>query len=220
MPSRRARALPYIAVEGAKGAGKTSALRFVREALRASGIRAACLDPTEQGCPLHPLELLHRSVGSRVDRLTERLYAYRSNRQARLAQVYRVTCDVVLGDRSFVTTLATRWERTTEIGERAHFDRCRSLEWLIPIPDHVIYIDAPTAELRRRVELRGRRYGIRDESVTRLQEVRCAYEAIRRSSLPELAPITWHFVANDGPPDGVGPEVLRIVLSTLGLEKL
>lgn len=220
MPSRRAQALPYIAVEGPKGAGKTSALRFVREALRAAGIRAAGLDPTDEGCPLHPLELLHRSCGSGLDRVTERLYAYRSNRQARLAQVSRGTCDVVLGDRSFVTTLATRWERTREIGERAHFDRCRNLECLIPIPDHVIYIDASTAELRRRLERRGRRYGMRDESVTRLQEVRYAYEAIRRSSLPELAAITWHVVSSEGPPDWVGPEVLRIVRSTLGLEEL
>jgi thymidylate kinase len=126
---------------------------------------------------------------------------------------------VVLGDRSFLTTLATRWRRSKTIGERAHFDRCRALEWAIPIPDHVIYIDAPISEIRRRVELRRRRYGVRDECVKRLQDAQNAYAAIRQSSLPELAAITWHLVSNDGLPERVAVAVLRIVLTILIHEK-
>lgn len=218
-PSCCERLRPYIAAEGAKGAGKSTALAAVRQALRQTGVRVASLDPTARGFALHPLELLHRSAVSRADGVVERVYAYRSNRQARLLCSSPETFDLVLGDRSFVTTLATRWDRTQTIGERAHFDWCRRLEWAIPVPDHVVYIDVPIAELRRRVELRGRRYGTRDECLEKLSEVQDAYAAIRRSQLPELRGIRWHRVSGEGSTDRVAAAVIRTVLTILSYEK-
>lgn len=199
----------YAALEGPKGAGKSTVLGIVRRALHERGIRIASLNPTARGFVLHPLELLYR--GFAVDPLAERVYAYRSNRQASLLQSRHVDWDVLLGDRSFITTLATRWHRTEVVGERAHFDRCRKLEWAVPLPSDVIYLDVPVETLRRRVESRGRRYGVRDEQVERLAAAREAYSAIRHSRLPELVAITWHLVDGTKPVEQVAADVADLV---------
>jgi thymidylate kinase len=120
---------------------------------------------------------------------------------------------VVLGDRSFITTLATRWHRTKVVGERAHFDCCRKLEWAVPLPSDVIYLDVPLEILRQRVESRGRRYGVRDEQVDRLEAAREAYSAIRRSRLPELAAIRWHLVDGTETVEHVATDVADLVLA-------
>jgi thymidylate kinase len=209
----------YVAIEGPKGAGKSTLLGSIRPALAARGVLALPLDPTSPGPRLHPLELLHLvPILGECDAIKERLYAYRSNLHADALHKRRgENHDLVLGDRSFITTLATRWRRTVREGEARHYDRCRALEPLIPLPDHVVYLDLPVVALRARVAQRRRTYGLCDETCKALCSAGEAYHAIRCSTLPPLRRVQWHVFNASAPAKVLVEQTLELLLTLHGL---
>src|SRR5690606_30581333 len=95
------------------------------------------------------------------DALREQLYAARSNFHAA-----RVPADapLVLGDRSILTSYATRWDRLPAQRRAAHIAQVDALEHRIGRPDHVIYLSLPEPQLLARLRARSeRRYGLDDQ---------------------------------------------------------
>lgn len=184
----------YVAIEGLKGSGKSTLVSGLCPALKSNGVEARLLSPTAPTSVLNPLEFLTRMpwIGN-WDPIRERLYAHRSNYHARRLQGRCATQgQLLLGDRSILTTVVTRWERARTIGIEKHYSRCRKLEPLIPIPDHVVMLRLPVDQLLRRVRPRARRYGIRDEQLPQLRAALDGYGEIRRNPPGELGRIVWH----------------------------
>ncbi|WP_349618220.1 hypothetical protein [Azotobacter salinestris] len=204
----------YIAIEGPKGCGKSTLLQRLPQRLRDYGLRVAMLCPTRPIPEPHPLERL--AVGCDDDALRERLYAARSNYHAR-----RVTQDaeLILGDRSILTSYATRWDRAPAGQKRQHIERVNALENLIGLPDHVIQLNVPDAQLLTRLQVRhGRDYGKYDETPARLRSVLTAYREMRECGRElGLGSIVWHDIDADAPPAVVLARVVVRILGVLGL---
>lgn len=179
----------YIAFEGPKGSGKTTAFEAVVRALTF---------PVRLLCPTRPtdrdtwIERLARAGWTeRCDRLRERLYAARSNHAARRARLDEP--GVVLGDRSLFTSIVTRWVPETPETRRRVVERVRRLEHHIRLPDHVVYFDTPLEVLLDRLARRQRSYGRRDESPARLAAALAAYGDLRRHAGDlGLSGVRWH----------------------------
>lgn len=201
----------YIAIEGPKGCGKSTLLERLPQRLRDYGVTVALLCPTRPIPGPHPLERL--AAGSDDDALRERLYAARSNYHAR-----RVPQDarLILGDRSILTSYATRWERAPAGQKRQYIARVDALEYLIGLPDHVIQLNVPEAHLLARLQARhGRDYGRHDETPERLRSVLAAYRELRDcGSGLGLGSIVWHDIDAGAPPAVV---LARVVVQVLGI---
>jgi thymidylate kinase len=201
----------YIALEGPKGSGKSTAWRTLIYALRARGIAVEFLCPTRPIDPPCLIERLSRCWPLRgCDLFRERLYAARSNFHARRSGGAQ---GLVLGDRSKLTSYVTRWDGRTHDTRRASIRRVDRLESLISLPDHVLYLDAPLGVLVERVRRRGRDYGQVDETPSRLAAQRAAYAELERRG-PELglANVRWHHIDAACPPDAVSAACAEVLL--------
>lgn len=175
----------YIALEGVKGSGKSTLLTQLIEHLTTQGFAVVQLGPTHPAPWWTWRELLARLPVLRSwDRVIEELYAGRSSHAARRAarEVARLTQEgrsvVILGDRSFYTSLVTRWERVELMGEEAHWAATRAREPHIPLPHVVVYLDISIETLLARLKSRARGYGLRDERPERLISAHAAYERL------------------------------------------
>ncbi len=200
----------YIAIEGLKGTGKTTLLDRLPERLRLAGQRVELLCPTRPLAADDPVE--QAAAGAQDDRLRELLYAARSNHHA--AQANWDT-PLILGDRSILTSYATRWDRFSHAERSKVIARVDALEWRIRRPDHVVLLDVPLAELQARLRARTqRRYGRQDETPERLQSAWSAYlEMQERADDLGLQAICWHRVDARGTPSQVLASVESLILS-------
>jgi thymidylate kinase len=203
--------MTYIVLEGPKGCGKSTLYERLCREFKHRGVAFTPLCPTRPG--EGALESLARvGVLSDWDTFRERLYAARSNFHARRAR----GSEVVMGDRSILTSYVTRWNGASAGHRRATLARVRRLEHEISLPDHVLYLHAPVALLRARIAARPRDYGHYDETVTRLTTVTAAYDDLRRYA-PELglSSIRWHELDATRPPDEVLADALATILPIL-----
>ena len=177
-------AVPYIVIEGVKGVGKGTVLNLVRQALEKCGIRALALNPTQALASGHYWEQIDQALPLRhLDWWKERLYAARS--QVHSHRVYedleqynqaQQKVDVILGDRSILTSLVTRWPQEDSLDHVVSaYKRVRELESSIPLPDQVIYLDADLDTINERLHGRDRSYGLEDETQARISEAMQAY---------------------------------------------
>jgi thymidylate kinase len=161
----------YIAFEGIKGAGKSTLLDALCARLQAEGVNFCLLTPTRPVPGIHVMEWLARWPWLREhDGFRRCLYAWRSNRHAAAVDA---SCPLVLGDRSVLTSLVTRWP---ESGDRSAFvSAVRRREHVISWPDRVIYLHLPLSVVEGRLSRRCRDYGRRDECELRLSAAVRAY---------------------------------------------
>ena len=207
----------YIAIEGPKGAGKSTLVECLAERLRAYGVSVALLCPTRPIPLPHPLEEL--AANSDDDALREQLYAARSNHHA--AHVDRKV-DLILGDRSILTSYATRWERAPAGEKPQWIERVNALEHLIGLPDHVIQLQVPQAQLLARLQARCERsYGRHDETLERIRAMQAAYRELReRGSELGLGEIVWHDVDASATAERVLARVVVRILEILARARL
>lgn len=181
----------YIALEGVKGVGKSTVLSHLRGWLELAGVDYQMLCPTrpmpsdvwwERAYPYHQHD----------DDFRQALYAARSNYHASRVDFDR---GLVLGDRSIITSLVTRWEQTQHMSAEDYVKHVRQMEYQIALPDHVLLLDAPDSVLLPRLAARHRSYGQYDEQVERLQAARSAYHQIEHQAEQlGLERIRWHHV--------------------------
>lgn len=208
----------YCVLEGPKGAGKSTALERLRTGLRDHRVAFREVHPTRAGHPLHPLELAARLPRLRdLDRFRERLYAYRSNHHAGRVDWHAAHPPLVLGDRSIITSLVTRWQRTQQLGVDGHVHAVRRLEGRIPLPDHVFYLDLPLDVLLDRLaERRPRRaYGRAHEERAHLEQNHRAYAELTTRPPSGLEGLRWHQIDATLPPPAVAAQVLSTILTLL-----
>lgn len=207
----------YVALEGPKGSGKSTAWRAVVDALRAHGVDVAFLCPTRPIAGTSLFERLGRCEAlAACDWFRERLYAARSNFHARRVAPRAA---LILGDRSKLTSYVTRWDGRSPDTQRASIRRVDRLETEIALPHHVLYFDAPLGVLVDRVRRRARDYGRTDETPARLAAQRAAYADLQHhGSELGLGDVRWHRVDASRGPEAVSGACTEILLRLTGLE--
>ena len=208
----------YIVLEGVKGVGKSTLLRHLQDWLTQMGLTYQLLCPTRPLPADHVLE--HACLQNPDDdSLRQRLYAARSSHHARQVDFRR---GLVLGDRSILTSLVTRWPEGAALSQlREYIQQVRLQESVIPLPDHVILLDVPDPLLRERLYHRQRNYGQCDEAPVRLDAARRAYTALQsQAKALGLQSIQWHRISTDIPPehlaDCVGQQIMKLAKASLG----
>lgn len=205
----------YICLEGLDGSGKTTAYEAVLKKLSQKGYRVCGLCPTKSvcscadksRCTCHNIEqLFNRCPALRNSRFFRQfLYAYRSNRAAKGIDW---DADLILGDRSIVTSYICRWTGS-KLHDRLLVFAVDRLENRIPAPDHILYLDVPAEELHRRLAERGE--PDIDETCERSSAMRKAYGHLRTTpgAIKRLQNVQWHTINGARPREEVADEVLN-----------
>lgn len=164
----------YIAIEGIKGTGKSTLLQtllpFLKARLEPKQHRIAILHPTKPIPEDHYLEREFYQHQNNDDYL-RLLYAARSNYHASHTDW---STDLIISDRSILTSLAVRWPHAN-LTPIEHYKQVRAQENIIAIPDLVIQLDAPNTTLLERYTKRDRRYGQYEETLDSIVGMRSKY---------------------------------------------
>lgn len=161
----------YIALEGTKGTGKSTLFQQLEFALKCDGVEFQTFSPTK---PM-PVDIWwEQAYAQHVDNdaYIDALYTARANHHAQLADF---NAPLVLGDRSILTSFVTRWPSDSS-KIKSYIQQVRSMEYAVPIPDLVIYLDLPIDITLDRLAHRQRNYGLFDEQISRLIDTKLAYE--------------------------------------------
>jgi thymidylate kinase len=128
----------------------------------------------------------------KIDWFNEKLYAERATWFAsRMGNSY----DLILGDRSIVTSYVTRWQKWA-IPEKC-IKRVDCMEVKVPTPDYVIWLYCEPKDALARIKSRPERnYGLHDEKIDRLQLAHNAYYEIFSQSIPPRLKNTQWVVIN------------------------
>ena len=185
----------YVAIEGLKGSGKSTLLQSL---LREDALRdVQLIAPTKPSAPAHVHEHLWRV------RPLQRCDLFREWVYARRAMLTANSCDwtrsLIIGDRSKLTSYATRW---TNWGDpRACIERVNRQQPDVPLPTHVVFLDVPITRLLCRLKGRARTYGRHDETETRLRETHRAYLAMTGMREYGFGDLAWHWIDADRAPE-------------------
>lgn len=182
----------YIALEGVKGSGKSTLVKTLHSYYKQNNIPIKLACPTARGSLFNLVELLIYLFPAlrHHDKVNEYLYALRSNLTALNIINYS---GFILGDRSIVTSYAYRWNKWSD--KNKFIERVDRLEFLMPSPDYIIYLDVkPEVALKRISERPKRNYGLKDETHNRISEVIESYKEIMTKPIERLKNSRWYIV--------------------------
>lgn len=163
----------FIVFEGIDGAGKSTQVRLLKEALeRAGESPVVSKEPTDGRWG----RLLRESAASGRMPLEEELHAFIEDRKEHVAAVLRPALEagrIVILDRYFYSTIAYQGARGADVAEV----RAR-MEAQFPIPDAVFILDAePGVGVQRIAQLRGEKPD-HFEDREYLERVRAIFQAM------------------------------------------
>lgn len=180
----------YIAIEGLKGTGKSTILNLLRKKMEDAMILFQVFSPTAPMPENNWMEVLHAwfPVLRSFDPWCELLYAARANHAAKQID----WCgQLIIGDRSIVTSYVTRWFKWNEPIQC--IDRVNRLQKTVPGPDVVIYLSLDLSRIIKRIQIRKRNYGKDHEKPQVLAATQSIYNEVRkhRKKIHKLAHTKW-----------------------------
>lgn len=205
----------YIAIEGVKGSGKSTLINGVMDILNSAEVKTTLIAPTR---PAEPVSIMEKITNfypklRECDLWNEMLYANRSNRQGLKAAKAE---GILIGDRSIVTSYATRWNKWPS--RKYCIERVDKLEPILPPPSHIIYLDVkPETALARIGGRRDRNYGQNDETPARINEALKAYKEIMNYNIRRIAATEWIKVDANGTFEDILYNTIYIVKTVLNL---
>ncbi|HPN37017.1 MAG TPA: dTMP kinase [Melioribacteraceae bacterium] len=205
----------YIALEGVKGSGKSTLIKALCNYFKKHGITFKLACPTAQSSIFNLLELTAKLFPKlrKYDRFNEYLYATRSNLTA--LKIFNYS-GLILGDRSIVTSYAYRWNKW--IDKKKFVNRVNKLEFLIPAPDFIIYLDIDAKESVNRINRREKRsYGLKDESYMGIKEVLASYKEIVKQPIVRIKNTIWYIINANNDFDFVFNECVMFINNKIEL---
>lgn len=207
----------YICLEGVKGCGKTTVFETIIKELQGRNVNYATLSPTKKSEKSSILEYFHEKFTflHKIDFWNEMIYANRSNNAAKSIDWSQ---NLILGDRSIVTSYVTRWNRwhTPEYC----IDRINKKHKFIQAPDIIIYLDISISTVMSRIKLReNRTYGKHDETIERIEEAINSYKKIMDYKIKKLENTQWFIVNAEQSPEQVAGDCLTIIFNALKSKK-
>ena len=164
----------YIAIEGTKGTGKSTLLENLEHKLQQEGIDFQMFAPTK-AMPKDTWWEKAYADYCQDDVFLDSLYTARANYHA--SQI-DFDGSLVLGDRSILTSYVTRWPHDDLNRLVPYLNQIRQKEFLVPLPDLVLYLDLPLDITLSRLAKRGRNYGLHDEQEDQLMRAKEAYTTL------------------------------------------
>lgn len=199
----------YICLEGLKGAGKTTVFDLLLKKMEQNNIDFTTVAPTKMSEKSNFFErkLIKNPQlkESRFFRIF--LYAQRSNYAAKNAQWNK---QLILGERSLMTSYATKWEES-KFKTWWNISVINLFERKIRAPDFVIYIDVPHDVLNLRIENRKKERDI-DDTPVRLVQMEEAYKKLSEKKIPRISKTEWQIVSGNQPLEAVVESVYEAVM--------
>ncbi len=165
----------YIAIEGVKGSGKSTLLARLTEKLQQQNVQFVSFNPTRP-MPMQSWWEQSYEQWAHDDTFISALYSARANYHAQATDFQQ---DLVLGDRSILTSMVTRWQQNRH-QLTSYIRQVQMQEQAVPVPDVVLYLDVSLNVVQQRLAQRQRHYGLQDETLLRLQQTQQAYRQIFR----------------------------------------
>ena len=164
----------YIALEGTKGTGKSTLLEALKLKLQQEKIDFQIFAPTKTMPQDSWWEKAYTDY-CQDDVYLESLYTARANFHASQIDFKH---NLILGDRSILTSFVTRWPHQDHHQLADYLNYIQKKEFLVPLPDLVLYLDLPLEITLQRLSQRKRQYGLYDEQAERLLQAKNAYETL------------------------------------------
>ena len=203
----------YICLEGLKGAGKTTVFNLLVKKLEQNNVDFTTVAPTKMSKASNFFERqLMENPHLKENRFFRIfLYAQRSNYAAQQAQWDK---QLILGERSLMTSYATKWERS-KLKTWWNLKVINLLENKIKAPDYVIYIEVPHEVLRLRIETRDKERDL-DDTPIRLLQMEEAYLRLRKKNkIARIENTKWQTVLGDQPLEIVVDDVYEAVIKIM-----
>jgi len=182
----------YICIEGVKCSGKTTLIDALTTHLINKGQDFKTANPTRPLPIFSIAEKMSEIFGflRTIDKWNEYLYALRSNY---VGTHTNWGSNLIIGDRSIVTSYATRWYKWGN--PQMCIDRVNKKEKQIKAPDYVIYLQISLETVQKRLKNRKNRYyGKFDETPFRLEQALNAYQEIQQHSIDRLSQTEWLYI--------------------------
>ncbi len=195
--------MPYFALEGLKGIGKSTTMIELKNILHQQKIEYISYDltkasPLNQSLKLELISNNHPDLREIDDDFCEQLYIERANyhyEELQKAKVNFAHDPLIIGDRSIITSIVTRWKRVEQIGEDQYIDQILRGR-LFEMPDVIFYLDLAIDQIKERQKHRldttGRTYGLREEKIDRLIDIEKTYHYLMKDcQYSSLKSIRW-----------------------------
>jgi len=198
----------YICLEGIDGVGKSTLANMLEVYLRESGYSIEMLRSTKAAPPGDFIEkvfakypCLHKSRFLRFF-----LFAHRSNHAA---SMIRADSELIIGDRSIITSYAYRWTKYSIIN-KIHIALINWFESGLPSPDYIIYCHADYTRIAER--LSSRTHCDIDENEKRAAWLVKVYEEIMSDkSIGRLKLTKYMYLDCNGKPDDIFASLTAMV---------
>jgi thymidylate kinase len=202
----------YIAIEGLKGSGKTTLINKLIVFLKAKKIDFSVMSPTKADGKDSMLEKLFAKCSFMQNNSFLRAIVY-ARRAYTASKKTDWSAQLILGDRSIVTSYITRWRRWFN----NHYLTILFVSITEPfmrLPDVIIFLQVSIENLIQRMRKRG--IIDIDSSMERLNKMNNAYnEIITEKPIKKLDHIKWIYVDGNKTEDDVFDESCRIILDYL-----
>jgi thymidylate kinase len=204
----------YIAIEGLKGAGKTTIIQGLKKILIESGMRVNYYTPfKEEGkAPSSLMDPNAMRNYSTYDDLQEWSYAACAIQTAKQIDWSN---PLIIGDRSIATSYVTRWHKyESPLENILRVDKSHAE---MPIPAKILFLEiAPKMAFERIQNREKRTYGIEQETMSSLEKQYEAYHAlINRKIAPRMKDTQFILIDATLPAEKVIETTFNIIQSSI-----
>lgn len=206
----------YIALEGIKGSGKSTLIDLLKRKLEITGIPNDWYNPFRK--PIEHCwqeELLKLELS---EELLDQCYnvAY-ANRACIAAQKVDWHCPLIIGDRSIITSYATRLHKHINVEHAINTVNASHVH--VPVPNAVILLDTPVKVASSRIENRKpRAYGHMHETKEALQQHSANYMRLaREKEVYPLSQISWYIINANASPRSLSHRIWNILIDELNI---
>jgi thymidylate kinase len=172
--------------------------------------------PIEKSLKLELISKNNPELREVDDDFCEQLYIERANYHYEELQKDKTNFasdPLIIGDRSIITSIVTRWKRVDQIGEDQYIDQILRGR-LFEMPDVIFYLDLAIDKIKERQNHRlgttGRTYGLREEKIDRLIDIEKTYHYLMKDCQnASLKSIRWIVIDASQTPTEIAQTIFK-----------